>query len=70
LAESRSTFEGGVYAVLGTDSQIHEPINLSQATRQDSLRWSFVRIRRDLLSVHKAGPIDELAEIRPHPTPW
>ena len=58
--------------MLGTDSQIHEPINLSQATRQDSLRWSFVRIRRDLLSVHKAGPIDELAEIRgsaPDPAP-
>ncbi len=63
------TFEGGFYAVLGTDGRVYDPINLPPAMRRDSLAVVFrARIRRDLQSFHMAGPLVELADIRPRST--
>ena len=62
------TLEGGFYAVLGTDGRMYDPINLPQAMRHDSLPVVFRgHIRRDVSSIHRVGPLVELAEIRPRP---
>lgn len=64
-----NALEGGFYAVLGTDGQIYDPINLPTAMRHDSLAVIFRGyIRRDLSSFHKVGPLIELSEIRRRPT--
>jgi hypothetical protein len=63
------TFEGGFWAVRGDDNVTYDPVGgLPAAFQSDGLRVRMeARRRNDLASVHMAGPLVEILNIRKLP---
>lgn len=59
------TFEGGFWAVRGDDGVTYDPANgLPAAFQRENLRVSMVvRILKDVVGIHQAGPIVEIIQI-------
>jgi len=61
----RIAFEGGFYAIVGSDGVTYDPMNLPAAFQKDGLAVEAIARRRpDRLGIHQAGPIIELERIR------
>lgn len=58
--------EGGFWAIRGDDNVTYDPIgSLAEEFRQEGLRVKLdARSRRDMGSIHMAGPLVEIISIR------
>jgi hypothetical protein len=57
--------EGGFYGIRTEEGESYNPINLPAEFRQDGLPvWAKVRLRNDMMSIHQAGPLVEIIDIR------
>ncbi|HJQ19394.1 MAG TPA: hypothetical protein VJ867_03525 [Gemmatimonadaceae bacterium] len=61
------TIEGGFWAIRGDDSVTYDPISrLDDAFRKEGLRVRLdARERRDMSSIHAAGPLVEIIALKP-----
>ena len=58
------TFEGGFFAIRSWDGVTYDPLALPAAFEEDGLAVrATLRIRRDIVSFHQAGPIVEVLAI-------
>ncbi len=57
--------EGGFYGIQSEEGETYNPINLPAGFRQDGLPIvTRIRLRNEMMSIHQAGPLVEIIEIR------